>query len=280
MINRSIKSTIMRGVERLSMQAVRSIVRQTPGLESMWAYSVKVFPDMQAHFTGTIVNAETEMRIRLLLCCEALFTGRALKKCRGSKACSYADVGDSDGTVQMLLRYYGWEELETTGINLQQSAVDRIRERGLDAICEDAMRLGDRGQSYDVVSVFETLEHLPDPIGFLKGIQSVVSDTLVVSVPYIKQSRVGLAYLSKRWPAEKVPTIENTHILELSPGDWGKIFKHAGWRVIDQNFLLMYPRCSWLRLVLQPYWRQRSFEGFWFVALTRDNRFARRYRIE
>jgi hypothetical protein len=130
------------------------------------------------------------------------------------------------------------------------------------------------------VSVFETLEHLPDPIGFLKAIGAVVDDRLVLSVPYVRRSRVGLQYLSKAWPAGDVPTIENVHMFELCPDDLRKIFQHAGWRVEREQIFKQFPVWSPTGVLLSIYWRLTSFEGFYFASLVKDDTNASRYKIE
>ncbi len=167
---------------------------------------------------------------------------------------------------------------------MQNSAVEKIRSKGLDAICADALSLGDQGIHYDIVSAFETLEHLPDPIGFLSRIRKVTNERLVISVPFIKRSRVGLAYILDKWPVKwpesKKPTVENTHIFELCPLDWKKIFLHTGWKIADEWKLMIYPLYSPSRLILQPFWRFVSFDGFWFVSLCKDSEYSSRYTIE
>ena len=44
----------------------------------------------------------------------------------------------------------------------------------------------------DVLTSFEMLEHLQDPIGFLKSMSSVDCDKFVITVPYVSKSRVNL----------------------------------------------------------------------------------------
>ncbi len=184
----------------------------------------------------------------------------------------------------MLKEYFFGDKLKSVGINLQQSAVDKMRAKGLEGICADALSLGHQGVNYDIVSVFETLEHLPNPIEFLQGIRTVTNERLVVSVPFIRQSRVGLTYISdkwpKQWPKDKIPTIENTHIFELSPLDWKKIFLHTGWGIDNQWKLMMFPSGKLSRLILQPFWRFVSFEGFWFVSLYKNSKYSSKYVIE
>lgn len=278
-----IKELIKRNIiEPCSISAVLDIVNRETLLKEVWDDSFKAFPNFSEHFTVPVDNKEIEQRIRLLVVAEVAFLRRTIEALlKVTDRCSYADIGDSDGSVQLLLqKYFNLGQLTSVGINLQQQAVDKIRIKGLNAICEDAASLKHRGIGYDVISVFETLEHLSDPIGFLKGLTSIVNKNLLISVPYIRKSKVSLNYLTKKWPRGKKPTIENTHIFELSPTDWTKIFLHAGWQVDHDQKLMMFPPDRVSRLILQPYWRYESFEGFWFVSLSPSEKFSSQYVVE
>jgi hypothetical protein len=279
MIGKALKSKI---IDPISIPAITRVAGSNPELKKTWEESLSLFPDFKYHYSFVVDDREIENRIRLLVVAETTFVKWEIDKIMATKGgCSYADVGDSDGSVRLLLKnHFTGKKFSSVGINLQKSTVEKIKSKGLDAICADALSLGDRGIRYDIVSAFETLEHLPDPIGFLYGIREAVEDRLVLSVPFVRRSRIGLAYLSKKWPKELRPTIENTHIFELSPRDWNKLFLHTGWRVDREWKLMMYPSRKLSRLILQPFWRIVSFEGFWFVSLYKDSGYASKYTIE
>jgi 2-polyprenyl-3-methyl-5-hydroxy-6-metoxy-1,4-benzoquinol methylase len=278
-----IRSFIKRKIfDRVSISAINEIVKADNGLKEIWDYSFGLFPDFSNHFAVPVDNKEIEHRIRLLVVGETFFIKKEIDRIFELKdSCSYADVGDSDGSVRLLLeKYFSKEKLSSVGINLQENAVKKIKKKGLEAICADALSLGDRRINYDIVSAFETIEHLPDPIGFLDKIKSIINCRLILSVPLIRHSRISLAYISDKWPKGKKPTIENTHIFELSPLDWEKIFLHTGWRVENEWKLMMFPSNGFSRFILQPYWRFVSFEGFWFVSLSKYNKYTCQYVVE
>ena len=62
-----------------------------------------------------------------------------------------------------------------------------------------------------------------------------VNDAVAKQGKTTKEELVGATMM------EKYPGIENTHIFELSPLDWKKIFLHTGWRVENERKLMMYP---------------------------------------
>lgn len=276
---RRVGGTIVRG---MSERAVRAVVKRSPTLRRMWDISLKKYPSFRDHFAKPVDDADTEARIRFLVAAECAFVEEEIAAVLAkNQRCTYADIGDSDGSVRVVMHeIFGRDRLATMGINLQPSVVKRMQDMGLEAICEDAVEVGRRGVRYNVVSVFETLEHLPDPIGFLKAIGAVVEDRLVLSVPYVRRSRVGLQYLSKSWPAGDVATIENVHMFELCPADLRKIFQHAGWRVDREAVFKQFPAWSPSGVLLSIYWRLTSFEGFYFASLVKDDTHASRYQIE
>lgn len=265
----------------LSLTAVHQVVRASSNLDRMWQASIKHYPSFKDHFSLPVDDAEAEARIRFLVAAECSFIEEEITSILASRQiCSYADIGDSDGSVRVVLEdIFGKTRLETVGINLQPSVVERMKKKGLNAICEDAIAVGNLGTRYNVVSLFETMEHLPDPIGFLQKIGSVVEDRLVLSVPYIRNSRVGLYYQENNWTKDLPVTIETVHIFELSPNDWKKIFLHSGWRVERETIFKQFPASGPLKWILSLYWRYTSFEGFYFVSLVKDTTHSSRYHI-
>jgi SAM-dependent methyltransferase len=277
------KKLIYNFIKKTSSSGIEKIVNDDEELRELWNKSLKCFPDFTNHFSIAARDDEVEKRIRVLIVHEVLFIKSIIEdllEAEDNKV-SYADIGDSDGSVRYILRsFFSENKCDSIGINLQQKAVDKMKQIGLEAICADAMDLAKRNISYDVISLFETLEHLPNPIGFLNDIHRIVKKKLVISVPYIRSSRIALKYLSDNWSKTKSPTIENQHIFELSPVDWKKLFSHTGWRIDREMKLMMYPKKSIHRLILEPYWRYTSFDGFWFVSLIKDESYSSRYRIE
>lgn len=269
--------------DALSKKAIAGMVKEDNRYYSIWKLSFEALPNLVDHFVNSKLDTEAVARVRMLICAETYFLKEVITILNSNGLCinNYLDIGDSDGAVRILLRRSMENfKIETLGINLQTEAVWRIREKGLAAECIDAMHIHRNGKSYDIVSVFETLEHLTDPISFLINLREMVGLRLIVSVPLITKSRVNLAYLGNKWPKEKVPTIENTHIFELSPKDWQKIFLHSGWSIEAEKNIRQFPSRGLLKWLMQYLWRNISFEGFWFVSLKKDNTYTQRFQIQ
>lgn len=267
--------------ERLSILSVLKAVKGDPAMAEMWELSLNKLPDLTDHYATVKVPHEAQYRLRLLICAQALFVARCASRLAVTSPAvmTWVDVGDSDGAARMLLTASGQAPFvsKTLGVNLEQEAVDQIRKNGLDAECMDAMNLRKEGIEADLISVFETLEHLPDPIGFLRSMLDVVEERLLISVPFVRSSRVGLRYLEARWEAHKRPSYSNNHVFELSPADWTKLFRHTGWGVENSWTVLQFPANGLLGMIMSAAWRKISFEGYWFVCLKRDDKFSRKF---
>ncbi|MFP4056864.1 MAG: class I SAM-dependent methyltransferase [Candidatus Brocadiia bacterium] len=70
------------------------------------------------------------------------------------------DVGCSTGTFLQVARDEGWD---AAGVDLDPQAVEAARARGLDARCGRIEEAGFEPQSFDVVTLFDLVEHTPEP---------------------------------------------------------------------------------------------------------------------
>ena len=79
---------------------------------------------------------------------------------RGDQLVRYLDVGCSTGFVVEAARDRGWD---ATGIDLNPSAVEFGRSRGLDLRTVALDHAGFAAGSFDAISLFDVLEHLLAP---------------------------------------------------------------------------------------------------------------------
>lgn len=189
------------------------------------------------------------------------------------------DLGDADGFHQWVAKEEAFKiaeewktvslkHVKTCGYNISQKAVDKIQANGYNAVVrsiENYLNIDNRTWPVDIVMMFETLEHLENPVHVLRSLNSKM---LILTVPYIRQSRVGF-HQARRGRAEEA-TPENLHIFELSPQDWKLIFEYTGWRVIHEDLYYQYPRtyphAIW-GFLMKYLWRYLDYEGFWGVTL-------------
>ncbi len=234
----------------LAIKSLLKAIYSDASFKKAYRLSLERLPDLKEHYTGARLSDFLEYKVRFLLTAQSSFVADDVAEILQKKeVCTLLDVGDSDGSLQLMVRdLVNQRRLLTCGLNLQKEAVQRIRKRGLKAIRADAMKLASLKRKFDIVTVMETLEHLPNPIDFLQSLHNVVVERLVISVPYVRESKVALDYLNPSVFGDRKPTIENVHIFEFSPSDWEKIFLHSGWRVLREKIAFQYPQWSLLSI--------------------------------
>lgn len=189
-----------------------------------------------------------------------------------------ADVGDSSGRHLLYLRHL--RQGRTTqcfSVNLDPVAVERIRQKGIEAVCAPAEEVGKWGKRHiDIVMCFEVLEHVMDPCFLLHQISyGTDASYLVMTVPYVRSSRVSLLYV--RGNVEGAVHPEGTHVFELNPDDWKALARHSGWEVVAEEIYFQYPKRSvyWLT---KPLWATFDFEGYLGLILKRDHSYSDRFQ--
>ena len=201
--------------------------------------------------------------------------------CLKKKRLRVVDVGDSAGTHMMYLKeLLGPErEVDTISVNLDPRAIEKITSRGLKAcLCRAEDLQFTDGEGIDLTTSFEMVEHLHNPAIFFRRMAlRLPCNRMLITVPYLKRSRVGLH--SIRNQSTKSVFAEDEHIFELSPEDWTLLMLHAGWKVVHDEIYYQYPqKIPVVSPVLSRYWRRIDFEGFWGAILERDRAYSDLYK--
>lgn len=228
----------------------------------------------QAHF-----NDYWELKRRLLHAFQCSLMLKALDTC-GPASLTVADIGDSAGTHMLYLKELAKEghTIDTLSVNLDPRAVDKVTARGLRAILCRAELVDLSTEDIDIATSFEMIEHLHNPALFFRNLATKSRcKKLVVTMPYVRSSRVGLHRLRHRYDGPVYA--EDEHIFELNPGDWRLLAQHAGWKVVYSGTYYQYPRrWPFVSNLFAFFWRKTDFEGFWGAILERDPTFSDRYQ--
>lgn len=261
------------------MAAIRQALQQQ-GLSELYGRLATIVPDIRDQVTAYELDTPLyyerhpeflELGVRALHAFQISLVEQALASLQleaGERTLTIVDVGDSAGThVQYLQALH--RNIRSLSVNIDEQAVRRIRQKGLEAVRAGAEELEYHDIRPDIILSFEMLEHLPDPYRFLSNLSRVPSGlAFVVTVPYVAQSRVGLQYirLGRRQPV----SAEGVHIFELSAEDWRLLFSFSGWRVVKDRIYYQYPRLRPLH-ILKPLLRASDYEGYYGAILVRDS---------
>lgn len=252
------------GKERLLKRSLEAAAREQ-GLAGLAGRLKDLSADLDRQYTAHRID--TEYLRTKVLCQQAFQVDLALRELDPAPR-AVVDIGDSAGThIGYLRALKPGLKTRFVSVNLDPEAVARIQGKGLDAIHARVEDLPSLGVKADVALLFETLEHLPDPFNFLHRLGSSGCRRLVLTVPYVRRSRLGLHHI--RAGLSKPVSAETVHLLELSPQDLRLLFSHTGWRVLRERVYLQYPRLSPLAAT-RPLWARWDFEGFYGAVLEPD----------
>lgn len=132
------------------------------------------------------------------------------------------EIGSGYGLFLEAARERGYD---VAGVELSRTGADHARALGLEVFCgqlEDAP-VPPAGR-YDVVCFWDTLEHVPDPLAFLRAVRGRLADdgVFALSVPYI--SSVPARLLGARWWTLK----PEQHIWHFTPATLRVLAARAG----------------------------------------------------
>jgi len=247
------------------------------GLWGIYKRLLGIVPDINHQYTTVPVETDyMRLKIRATHAFQVKLMGKALCLVRGRNPIGVVDIGDSSGTHTKYIQAISDKGLRCSSVNMDVEAVEKIRELGLDAILGRAEEV-EYPLLTHIFMIFAMLEHMPNPSEFLYMLSKEPNcKALIISVPYLKRSRVGLRHI--RMGRKVEVCAENTHIYEISPDDWRLIFRHSGWAVHYDQVFYQYPRhIPVVSELLQRFWQRNDFEGFYGAVLTPDNTWSRLY---
>jgi len=282
----SLKKQVSHVVSKLLVRSLRASGNQR-GYGELKKKLVEIVPDISGQYTFLDINPDDVFLTEKVRGQHAfqmdllLKTVEILNKDKKKEIVNVVDVGDSSGTHLRYLTGMTKEmgiTVRSMSVNLDPEAIRKIEACGMEARqCRaEELHLQEDGICADIFVSYEMLEHLFDPVRFLHDISIHSSCSyFVITVPYVRRSRVGLHHLRRKSPDPVYA--ENTHIFELCPEDWGLIFNFAGWEIVFQDCYTQYPSVGLLNLT-KYLWRRKDFDGFLGVVLKRCPEKADQYR--
>ena len=142
------------------------------------------------------------------------------------------DVGCSKGYFLEAARDEGWEAV---GVDLNRKAVDEARARGLEVHCGDLSDFDPSGRLFDVVTLFDLIEHTTDPQATLRACRGLLrpGGLLVVSTPNIDGlvPRVTYGLFARTLGAWEHPTPPG-HLVQFSRRTLQQMLAQTDFRIV------------------------------------------------
>lgn len=265
--------------QRISKWSIHQAIKENRFIELIEKLR-KIAPDISNQETTVNENNDYwELKRRTQQAFQCTMMLKALETFT-SKNLTVVDIGDSAGTHMLYLKELTKDrfDIDTIGVNLDPTAIEKIKARGQKAmLCRaEDLDLGDK--KVDIFTSFQMVEHLHNPSIFFKRLaKKSACNKMVITVPYLKSSRVGLHSIRNHW--NKPVIAEEEHIFELSPEDLTLLILHSGWRVVYSEVYYQYPRrVPIISQMLSRYWRKTDFEGFWGAILEKDTTISDYYQ--
>ncbi len=145
------------------------------------------------------------------------------------------DVGCGDGRFLGVLRDFGPKEWELAGIDIDPGAVARAQAKGLAVACSRLEDFDPGPRGFDLIVLFQTIEHVSDPRGMVRKIRGLLAPggVFVVETPDVagwdeRLFRAGL------WGGYHIPRHWNL----FTPANLGRLLEQEGFEVLEQRALI------------------------------------------
>ena len=161
------------------------------------------------------------------------------------------DIGCATGHLLAAAKRWGWE---VTGIEFSEWAGRIAKEQfGLEVLVGAIESLTLPEKRFDVITIYHTLEHLPDPLLALQHASRWMKDDglLVIRLPNLRSFDAW--YYQDKWEGWKVPF----HFYHFSPATLKRLLRMAGFRVLLFEFPLSPLFVNAVRRVVQP-WKKAT----------------------
>ena len=131
------------------------------------------------------------------------------------------DVGSGTGEVLRAAAGRGWR---AQGVEPERTAAEMAQARGLEVIVSDLAESGLPERSFDVVSAFHVLEHLPDSRAFLRLLARWVRPGGWVCIEVPNFASVQRRRLHEQWTGLR----PREHLVHFTPATLRATFRAAG----------------------------------------------------
>jgi len=253
--------------------------------KNKWGSSIeelkRIVPDadiVNQEFSEKTETSVARLKRRVLHWFQCSLMLKALKNLPEGKL-TVVDIGDSAGTHMRYLKELTRDkfDVDTISVNLDERAIEKIRAHGMNAVHVRAEELSLGEKNIDLFTSFQMVEHLHNPSIFFRRLaKKSKGNRILLTVPYLKRSRVGLHNVRNDFL--RPIRAEEEHIFELSPEDWSLLFLHSGWKVAHSEIYYQYPKWSLLEPFWKMFWRATDYEGYWGAILEKDTTYSDCYQ--
>lgn len=166
---------------------------------------------------------------------------------RHQKGGKLVDVGCHLGLFLEVARANGWD---VAGVEPSRWSVERARERGLNVLHGTLESVPFRDESFDVVTMWDVIEHLVDPLTELKRMHRILKPNGLLAISTMDVDALFPRLARRRWP-----WFMQMHLVYFSRRTLHNMLTKAGFRVVEMAPHRRVVRLSYLVSRVEPYCR-------------------------
>ena len=157
------------------------------------------------------------------------------------------DVGCHIGVFLQVAESRGWQ---TIGIEPSRWAAQRAEERGLDVRPGSLQSVQLAQESFDAVTMWDVVEHLPDPVQALRRTHGLLKPGGILAISTMNVEAWFPRLLGKRWP-----WYMQMHLYYFTPKTLSRMLEAAGFEIVEAMAHKRVVRLSYLVSRLEAYCR-------------------------
>ncbi|MCC6176267.1 MAG: methyltransferase domain-containing protein [Chloroflexi bacterium] len=170
------------------------------------------------------------------------------------------DVGCHLGLFLEVAREHAWD---VSGVEPSRWSVERARERGLDVRHGTLETVHLPEASFDVVTMWDVIEHLSDPLAELRQMHRVLKPNGLLAISTMNVDALFPRLAGRRWP-----WYMQMHLVYFSRRSLHNMLAKAGYRVVEMAPHRRVVRLSYLVSRLESYCRPAYQALDWLVRKT------------
>ncbi len=155
------------------------------------------------------------------------------------------DVGCHIGVMVELAQQRGWE---AWGIEPSTWASEQARARGLHVITATMAEAGLEDNYFDVVTMWDVIEHLTDPLAELGQVRRVLKPGGIVAIHTMDIESLFARLMGKRWP-----WFMEMHLYYFSPRTLRMMLTKQGFAVFRSSAQGRFLRLGYLTTRIEPF---------------------------
>lgn len=164
---------------------------------------------------------------------------------RNSHTRRLLDVGCHIGVMVELAQQAGWD---AWGVEPSTWAAKQAQERGLHVINGTLADANLEPGYFDVVTMWDVIEHLTDPAAEVRQVSRVLKKGGVFAIHTIDIESWFARLMGKRWP-----WLMEMHLYYFSPRTLGKMLNQMGFEVVRSSSQGRFLRLGYFATRLEPY---------------------------